>query len=151
MSFGARPTLKGMTKTHTGSCHCGAVRFECDLDLSAGTNRCNCSFCGKARFWMAFAVGKAFRLTQGADALTDYQHTPPKMTAPFLHLYFCKRCGMRPFSKGGYLPQFGDEFHAVNVACLDDLTDEERARIPVSYADGRNDDFQHAPAITAHL
>jgi len=146
-----RPLLVGMTKTHHGSCHCGAVQFECELDLSGGTTRCNCSFCGKARFWMAFAVGKAFRLTKGADALTDYRHTPPHMTAPFLHLLFCKHCGVRAFSKGGYLPQFGDEFHAVNIACLDDLTDEERASIPINYSDGRNDDYASTPRVSAHL
>jgi hypothetical protein len=140
-----------MKKTYKGSCHCGAVRFECDLDLAEGTTRCNCSFCAKARFWMAFAKGDAFRLLQGADVLTDYRHTPPSMSAPFLHLFFCSRCGVRPFTKGGSLPEFGGEFHAVNVACLNDVTDEELAQAPIRYADGRNDNWKATPAETRHL
>jgi hypothetical protein len=135
-----------MKKTYKGSCHCGAVRFECDLDLSEGTTRCNCTFCSKARFWMAFAKGDAFRLLQGADVLSDYQHTPPSQPAPFLHLFFCSRC-----TKGGSLPEFGGEFHAVNIACLNDVTDEELAQAPIRYADGRNDNWKATPAETRHL
>jgi len=140
-----------MKKTYKGGCHCGAVRFECDLDLSEGTTRCNCTFCSKARFWMAFAKGDAFRLLQGADVLTDYQHTPPSKSVPFLHLFFCSRCGVRPFTEGGSLPEFGGKFHAVNIACLNDVTDEELAQAPISYADGRNDNWKATPAETRHL
>src|SRR5690242_12594948 len=113
-----------MKKTYRGSCHCGAVRFECDLDLAGGTTRCNCSFCRKARFWMAFVKEAEFRLLEGADALADYQYTPPNLAEPFLHFHFCKQCGVRGFTTGGALPRFDGPFRAVNIACLDDATDE---------------------------
>jgi hypothetical protein len=135
-----------MTKTFHGSCHCGAVQFECDLDLSGGTTRCNCRFCSKARFWMAFARGDGFRLLRGADALVDYQATPPSRPGPYLHFQFCGRCGVRPFTRGGE-----GEFHAVNLGCLDDATDEELAAAPIQYADGRHDDWKATPAIHGYL
>lgn len=141
-----------MKKTYKGSCHCGAVRFECDIDLSEGTTRCNCTFCTKARFWMTIAKQGEFRLLQGADVLTDYQYTPSSQPAPFLHLCFCSKCGVRPFTKGGHLPALGGEFfHAVNIACLDDATDEELAQAPIKYADGRHDDWKATPAETRYL
>lgn len=132
-----------MTKTYTGSCLCGAVRFECELDLAAGTTRCNCAFCRKARFWMTLVKTKDFRLLAGEEVLTDYQRTL-KDKPPFLHFTFCGRCGVRPFTRGGDLPGFG-EFYAVNVACLDNATDEELAAAPVKYVDGRNDSWVREP------
>ena len=139
-----------MKKTYQGSCHCGAVRFECDLDLADGTSRCNCTFCSKSRMWIGFAKGDAFRLRQGAEVLTDYQHTPPGRPGPFLHLFFCSRCGVRPFAEGGYLEQFGSAFHAVNLGCLDDATDD-LAQAPVRFVDGRNNDWTKPPAEHRHL
>jgi hypothetical protein len=140
-----------MTKTYTGSCHCGAVRFECEIDWAAGTTRCNCSFCRKARFWMTFVRKDAFRLLQGEDALVDYQHTPAGKSEPFLHLKFCGRCGVRGFSEGGFLPSAGSEFCAVNLGCLDDVTDQELAEAKVSYVDGRKGDWSPIEGETRHL
>ena len=134
-----------MKKTYHGSCHCGTVRFECELDLAKGTSKCNCSACLKMRFWKAIVMAPSFRLLQGKDALSDYQfgsHT--------IHHQFCKHCGTKPFGHAD-IAEVGGHFYAVNVACLDDATDQELAAAPVKFEDGRHDDWDRAPAVTSHL
>lgn len=134
-----------MKETYGGSCHCGAVRFEAEIDLSEGTSKCNCSICTKARFWKTVVVDDAFRLLAGADVLTDY-----RIDSSSVHHSFCSRCGVKPFGRGND-EALGGEFYAVNVACLDDATAEELAEAPVSYEDGRNDDWESEPAEIRHL
>jgi hypothetical protein len=139
-----------MKQTYTGSCHCGAIQYQAELDLAAGTSRCNCSFCTKARFWLAIAKAADFTLVRGGEALADYQHVPAGKSEPFLHLHFCRVCGVRPFTKGGHLPALGGEFYAINVATLD-IPAEELAAAPIRYVDGRNGNWNAAPAEHRHL
>jgi hypothetical protein len=137
-------------KTYSGSCHCGAVRFEADIDLSAGSNRCNCSVCTKARSWFLIVKPDHFRLTAGEDKLSDYQWTPESKPAPFLHYRFCQRCGIRTAGHGGLDSQEGG-FYFVSVASLDNVDRDELASMPIRYADGRHDRFDRAPAETPLL
>lgn len=131
-----------MKKTYQGSCHCGTVRFEADIDLAEGTVKCNCSMCGKGRNWLAAVKGDAFRLLAGEAELAEYQ-----FGRKAIRHRFCRRCGLRPFSqKAG-----GDAFYAVNVACLDDVEPAELAAAPVIHVDGRHDDFKNPPQETRHL
>ena len=134
-----------MKKSYAGSCHCGAVRFEVELDLAAGTSKCNCSICRKTRAWSAIVKPAAFRLLQGESALSDYQFGSNSG-----HHLFCKTCGVRPFGRG-YIEQIGGDYVSINVGALDDASDDELANVPVRFMNGRDNDWFNAPKETRYL
>lgn len=107
------PILPHMTTHYTGGCHCGAVRFEVDADLSS-TITCNCSMCSKSGMILSFVPADAFTLLQGEDALTDYQ-----FNKKVIHHLFCKVCGVRSFGRGQ--KQDGSPTVAINARCLDEI------------------------------
>ena len=127
-----------MQKTYRGSCHCGAVKFEADLDLSQSSFRCNCSICRRTRFWPAVARADGFRLISGESELTKYQFNTKKN-----HHYFCKSCGVRPYGIGTETPI--GVMVGVNLGCLEGVSDEVLSQIPITYVDGQNDLF--APPV----
>jgi hypothetical protein len=134
-----------MLKTYLGSCHCGAVRYEADIDLSQGTTRCNCSICKKSRYWGTVIKPDAFRLLTEEGQLSDYQFGSKQG-----HQLFCKSCGLRSFGRGN-VPEIGGEFVSVNIACLDGVSDEEFASLPIKYLNGRDYDWFHEPKVTSYL
>ena len=133
-----------MKKTYRGSCHCGAVRFEADVDLAQGTAKCNCSICFKTRAWMAFIPADSFRLLAGEQSLRDYQFGKKA-----LHHRFCETCGVRPFTHG--VDPKGNRMYAVKVNSLDGVEPRELAEAPVKYMNMLHDDFKSSPEETRHL
>jgi hypothetical protein len=132
-----------MLKTYPGSCHCGAVRFEADIDLTAPTYRCNCSICSRTRFWPAIVKPASFRLLAGQSELTKYLFHSQRNEH-----YFCKHCGVRPFGIGN--APSADRIYGVNLGCLEDATPQELAAAPIVYVDGMHDKHT-APPITGYL
>lgn len=135
-----------MAKTFHGSCHCGKVQFEADLDLSAGTGRCNCTYCAKVRNWSIGIKPDAFRLLAGKDHTSEYGFRPGSTN----HHVFCNHCGVRLYTYG-HVAEIGGDYVSVMLSTLDDLSPAELAAAPVRYMNGRDDDWFHAPAETRQL
>lgn len=114
-------------QTYRGSCHCGRVRFEIDAEITR-ISQCNCSICGKKGTLNLRVPPERFRLTAGAEALTEYRFN----TGAARHL-FCATCGIHPFSR----PRAAPAQYAVNVRCLDDF-DLQAVAPEIAPFDGRN-------------
>ena len=98
---------------YTGSCQCGAVAYEVDVDISEPI-ACNCSRCRRLGSLLAFAPRSAFTLLKGEGATTDYQFNKHA-----IHHLFCTTCGIESYAVG--TGPGGAEMVAVNVNCLDDV------------------------------
>ena len=135
-----------MMKTYHASCHCGALAYEADFDLAAGTTRCNCTFCRKTRNWAVRADPATFRVTKGAA--TAYGHKADQSYDAAN--YFCPTCGVRVYSQGN-IPEMGGAFVTIALATLDDATEAELIAAPVTWCDGLHDNWWNPPGEVRHL
>lgn len=110
-----------------GSCHCQAVQFTVETDLTK-TLECNCSHCSRKGFLLTFVPDGTFHLLSGEDQLTEYRFNK-KVIA---HL-FCKTCGVQCFGRG--VDEKGNATVAVNVRCLEGV--DPRALKP-TFFDGKS-------------
>jgi hypothetical protein len=99
------------TKTYTGSCHCGAVRYEVTMAPPEKAVACNCSMCSRMGWLLAFVPEESFRLLAGQENLSDYQ-----FAKKHIHHVFCRTCGVRSFSRGA--GKDGKTMFAVNLRCV---------------------------------
>ena len=132
-------------KTYHGSCHCGAIIYQADMDLAQGAGRCNCTYCLKTRAWSAFVKPEAFRVLAGEDLAVSYHkhdQAPEK--------FHCPTCGVHVYGRGD-ADYMGGPFVSVFVATLDDPTPEELAAMPLRFSDGLNNNWQNPPVITSYL
>ncbi|HEX2561775.1 GFA family protein [Phenylobacterium sp.] len=87
---------------HTGSCLCGAVRFEVEGPL-APIQLCCCGQCRKAQgsaFGANIPVARSnFRLLSGDSELKEHRASPGKRRV------FCGACGSPVFSQRDETPQ----------------------------------------------
>ena len=117
--------------THTGSCHCGRVRFEVIAPPVLNVADCDCSICSKAGYLHLIVPKSRFKLLSGEDALTTYQFN----TRTAKHL-FCSVCGIKAF----YVPRSHPDGYSVNARCLDEGTVEQMTVVPL---DGKNWEKTH--------
>ncbi len=119
----------------TGSCHCGAVRFEIDGGIPEQLTRCTCSFCAKRGALYAYYPPEQVRLTaeEGADAVYRWN-------SGLVAHHSCAVCGNATWSDspdfqpdGSFEP--GKRRIAVNARLIDGL---DAADWPVFVIDGKN-------------
>jgi hypothetical protein len=112
---------------HDGGCHCGRVRFRLHVPLARAT-LCNCSICRRKGTLNHRVPADCFELLAGADQLSVYQFGTHKAKH-----YFCKTCGIHPFSN----PRAAPDAYAVNLRCLDKFP-EIMTALELSEFDGRH-------------
>ena len=125
-------------KRYQGSCACGQLRFEADIDLSQGTHKCNCTHCWKRRWWTVKVAPEDFRLLTGTEVVDR-------------SFKGCPSCGVVTHR---HVPAFDwnpTPYVSVSVASLDDLAPAELLLAPVTFYDGRADNWWSTPAETRHL
>ncbi|KAI1701731.1 glutathione-dependent formaldehyde-activating enzyme domain-containing protein [Ditylenchus destructor] len=99
--------------THKGSCHCGAVQWECLAPTEIVAEVCNCTICTKKHNIHFIVAKEKFTLIKGKDNLTEYTFN----TGIAKHT-FCKTCGVQGF----YTPRSNPKCIGINPGCIDSKT-----------------------------
>jgi hypothetical protein len=117
----------------TGSCHCGATRFELDFTPTHAL-RCTCTFCTKRGALWTYCQPDQFRLLTPPENGKVYARRHPENRH-----FFCPDCGCGTYS---VTPDYGIEPFdpnrrkiGVSAHLLDDF---DIGALTVEVIDGRN-------------
>lgn len=113
-------------KKYKGACHCKAVQFEVEADLTK-VIECNCTHCQKKGLLLTFSPATQFKLISGENKLQSYRFNKKLID----HL-FCKTCGVQAFGKGA--GKNGPTV-SINVRCLDGV---ELSELTLTPYDGKS-------------
>ena len=106
--------------THTGGCHCGAVRWCIDAPAHLQSHTCNCSICAIQHYQHLIVPKHRFTLQEGAHLLSTYTFGSGEAKH-----YFCSICGVNSF----YIPRSNPDGVSVHARCIkpdsvESITDE---------------------------
>ncbi len=124
------------SRTYSGSCHCGAVRFSFRSDEITSGFRCNCSICiRKGTVMSTYIAAEDFELLEGHDSLADYRFGDKDLS----HC-FCRTCGISPFNlvervPASYQGPARPGARRVNLGCVAGL---DPLALKIDVLDGRS-------------
>lgn len=112
---------------HRGSCHCGAIRFSVEADISEAFD-CNCSICKRKGHLLHMVPSSKVKIENPSAPISTYTFNKHVI----LH-HFCPKCGVATFGQGK--DPSGGDVYAINVRCLEDF---DLAPLTVRHVDGRS-------------
>ncbi len=112
--------------TYTGSCHCGAIRFEVDGELTSAL-ACNCSICSRKGSLLWFVPRDQLRVLTPEGDIGSYT-----FNKHVIKHRFCQTCGMHPYGEG--VDPKGKPMGAINIRCLENI---DLASVAVTQFDGK--------------
>lgn len=115
----------------TGSCHCGATRFEVATAPNSVT-RCTCSICSKLGVLWAYYDPKDFRLQERPSCAATYRWSSKEVA-----FNFCPTCGCSTYSEtfDWSSGEAGRPMISINARLLDDF---DLDSVPTETVDGKN-------------
>lgn len=116
----------GRKVIHSGSCHCGAIKYAVTYSEEIRAEDCNCSICRKSGYLHLIVPRNSVHIREGRELLTTYTFN----TSTAKHM-FCRICGVKSY----YVPRSHPTGYSINVHTIDSKT---ISALDIHKFDGRN-------------